>query len=158
MSKVQERKAETPLHSLTIVSMNLAMCVPSAEAPPSWNKTHVSAAVRQELLSKNPHILALQECPAKPETWAKELFDGYQVLGVGYAHAGYVLLLVRSDLQATAVSIPSSPSAVLAKIVLGDDRVLQVASCHLAPFQGGADKEAGRSKPWWNRPTTLIPW
>eukprot|EP00584_Thalassiosira_punctigera_P002621 CAMPEP_0172547244 /NCGR_PEP_ID=MMETSP1067-20121228/16824_1 /TAXON_ID=265564 ORGANISM="Thalassiosira punctigera, Strain Tpunct2005C2" /NCGR_SAMPLE_ID=MMETSP1067 /ASSEMBLY_ACC=CAM_ASM_000444 /LENGTH=370 /DNA_ID=CAMNT_0013334301 /DNA_START=170 /DNA_END=1279 /DNA_ORIENTATION=+ len=194
-----EEKRNTPsssstssLTSLTIVSMNLAGCEPSAEAPPTWNKTYVAHVVRQELVKNNPDVLALQECPGpNPETWANDLFQGrYKVMGgVGYAHAGYVLLLVREALisRTTTVDVSTNLPAVMVQIDVdyavdngdddGDDdgthdvddseeeedpnsidnddnmknkkstgsrtrstRVVNICSCHLAPFGGGAER------------------
>lgn len=141
-------KAETNSHrlgSLKIVSMNLAGCDPSAEAPASWNKIYVAEMVQQELMRFDPDVLTLQECPAR-EIWAEELFQGYQVLGVGTSHAGYVVLLVRESLAphtSPLDSLPSSLPAAMAQIQDSSRRaIINVTSCHLAPFAGGASRRS----------------
>ncbi|CAB9528062.1 Tyrosyl-DNA phosphodiesterase 2 [Seminavis robusta] len=128
------------LQSLKIVSMNLAACDPSEEAPSDWNVDTVTKAVQKELLHEDPDILALQECPRRPEEWAATYFEGYQVMGVKSSHAFYVMLLVRNGLDATPVPLSDRIPAVVAKITHANGRAVMVASCHLAPFAGGAGR------------------
>lgn len=123
---------------LKIVSMNLAECRPSAEAPSSWNQDRVAQAVRQELLQNNPDILALQECPSID--WLERAFTGYQLMGVQQAHSGLVALLVRKSWEAQPWSPWRPLPVVMTKIHLENNKDILIASCHLAPF-GAADRE-----------------
>ena len=61
------------LESLTLVSMNLAGCIPSQAAPQHWNRDIVTEYARAEILRNSPDILALQECPGGVE-WAQSVF------------------------------------------------------------------------------------
>jgi endonuclease/exonuclease/phosphatase family metal-dependent hydrolase len=140
--------ATTTFHfnSFKIVSMNLAACEPSAEAPSHWTPDHVAKAVRQELLTADPDILALQECPMKPKQWVESYWKGFQLVGVASSHAFYTILLVRDSIApyTTPVTLPTRLPAVMAMITNPQDkqRAILVASCHLAPFGEGAHKRA----------------
>lgn len=108
----------------------------------------------QEILKSDPDVLALQECPTNKEAWANELFKGYTVMGVGSSHAGYIMLLVRDSLAAHATSVTPGFGlrmvwrlpAVMAQITDPNDssRAINVASCHLAPFQHGANDRSSQ--------------
>jgi endonuclease/exonuclease/phosphatase family metal-dependent hydrolase len=129
------------LESLTIVSMNIAGCVPSKEAPNHWNREIAMDAIRTEVLRTSPDILALQECPGGV-SWAQQLFGeaDYQVLGATYAHADQVVLLVRNGISARLVPLHKNNGdlpAVMAELQWKGRRLL-VASVHLAPFEGAA--------------------
>lgn len=138
------------LDSLTLVSMNVAGCEPSANAPPTWTKDNTTEALQVELLRHNPDVLMLQECPS-PE-WAKINFaDRYSVMGTTESHAGFVALLMRHELAQHAQTIwpltsddmslfvsRADPPAVMAKIHLYQHQSLVVASCHLAYSEEGS--------------------
>ena len=153
---------------LTITSMNVAGCVPSAEAPRDWTKETVTHAIREELLRTDADVLALQECPGWNHgmEWASQVFGsfGYHVIGSTPSHADNVILLVRRQgtnvvLQATQVPLSRDIPAVMAELevlplsssssssspTIFDDNgdasttwKLLVASVHLAPFKEGA--------------------
>lgn len=127
---------ENSLESLTVVSMNLSGCKPSAAAPSHWNMLKSTDAVKIELLKSKPDILALQECPSGGITWAERVFPEYKSIGAVYSHCDQVVLLVRRDIFAKNVSLPSGLPAVAAELQWKDRRLL-VASIHLAPFAGG---------------------
>ena len=140
--------------SLRIVSMNIAGCVPSAEAPPSWDKLQSSHAIRQELLKSDPDIIALQECPTgkgrSAAQWSESLLQGYKAMGSTPAHADNVVLLVRNTLasKATTISLQGLRlPCVMIQLEIGGNpnnnnngsrHVIAIASCHLAPFAHGS--------------------
>jgi len=135
---------------LRIVSMNIAMAVPSKEAPYSWlsdNKnTPQINALQKELLESDPDILALQECPGSD--WARDLFSsfGFEQVGSKRSHAGYVVLLIRKALSWHEMTRYDESSGtndlpmVAACLVSGSHNQfhLVVASVHLEPFQEGS--------------------
>jgi len=147
------------LTSLTLVSMNVANCEPSAEAPKSWTTQEVTQAIQHELLQSQPDILALQECPSLD--WAASAFEehGYRVVGHRGAHAGYVALLVLDTLPKEYGVVVENLStteyrklpAVVASLHIplsnnsnnndndnnNQSTTLFIASVHLAPFRGG---------------------
>lgn len=129
------------LERLTLVSMNIAGCHPSKEAPQGWGENDATIAIRDEILLTDPDILALQECPGTV-AWATAVFPGYTAVGDTRSHMDYVILLVRKGIQAELVPILQAPistssvPAVLAKLSHGN-RELLVASVHLAPFGDG---------------------
>jgi len=130
------------LEQLTVVSMNIAGCQPSREAPRGWGHQDATKAIRKELLKTNPDILALQECPGGV-VWASKCFPGYQALGATRSHMDQVVLLVREGIQAALAPIVFDTEepldhvpAIMAKLT-HQDRQLLVASVHLAPFGEG---------------------
>jgi endonuclease/exonuclease/phosphatase family metal-dependent hydrolase len=137
-------EAAKRLERLTLVSFNVAGCQPSAEAPPGWRQTQATKAIRTEILGSNPDILALQECPGDA-SWAKTHFPTYNVLGVTWSHADYVILMVKKGIHAEAVPMSKGDNddnnpVVLAKLMYPQEsRTLLVASVHLAPFREGED-------------------
>ena len=138
------------LDSLTIVTMNIAECEPSANAPPTWTKNNTTEALQVELLRHDPDVLMLQECPS-PE-WVERTFsDKYSSMGTTESHAGYVALLIRRELALHAQTIWPTPSdvqslfwsrtdppAVMAKIHLNQHQSLLLASCHLSYSEEGS--------------------
>ena len=155
VSRLEPQANEIPIPSikqqLKIVSMNLAGCQPSAEAPPCWTSETVTKAVKQELLHQDPDILALQECPI--HRWPEETFHeaGYTLMGTKGAHAGYVALLVRNNVApyAQRYSPQSNLPVVMTKLVLHsdhEDQSIILASCHLAPFGGAHSKRSMQIK------------
>ena len=94
----------TKLESLTIVSMNIAACVPSQSAPSHWNYKMSNDTIRKEIPKQDPDIIALQECPGGID-WAAKVFPLYQPAGATYSHADQVVLLIRNGIGANPVSI-----------------------------------------------------
>jgi len=134
---------------LVVASMNIAACQPSQSAPPGWNESNSTAALRGILLGLDADVIALQECPGGAR-WARDHFPGYRVLGATYSHADQVILLVRDGLKS-----PSAPSgeravtglpAVIAELELGSRNSLLVASVHLEPFERGDRKRQSQMR------------
>ena len=136
---------------LRVASMNLALCQPSASAPITWTAEDQMAALRQELLVSDPHILFLQEAP---QSNFNPFGNLYVLLGSRPSHKGYILLLIHKDCEAFASveEIPLDIPAVLATLHLpstmmtkGDEQSnhakrlpfsivsLHIASVHLNP-------------------------
>ena len=128
--------------------MNIAGCVPSAEAPPSWDKMQSAYAIREELLKSDPDIIALQECPTgkgrSAAQWSESLLQGYIAMGSTPAHADNVVLLVRNTLapKATRISLQGLQlPCVMIQLEIGEPNRrhhIAIASCHLAPFAQGS--------------------
>lgn len=103
-------------HQFGLVSMNVAMCRPSAVAPPSWTPTDqmkhlVSCLLFQENASSSssssawPLVVALQECPS-PE-WSDAVFGpyGYQTVASARTHMGWTCLIVLQQQESTVPRI-----------------------------------------------------
>jgi len=135
-------KAER-LERLTLVSLNVAGCQPSADAPRGWNQKASTDSIREEILSHNPDIIALQECPGT-ESWADTTFLNYTTIGATRSHADNVILLVKKGIQAHRVKVPTTMTttrwlpAVISNLTY-KSRSLLLASVHLAPFKEGED-------------------
>lgn len=131
---------------LIIVSMNLAMLVPSKAAPTSWNEEKQIEAVKRELLQGNPDVLALQECPSLESV--NKIFQGYIAIGSHRSHAGHVVLMVRQDLAGSAsrIQLSSRLPAVMMELAMRSNQEspddanakILVASVHLEPFERGS--------------------
>jgi len=135
---------------LTLVSMNVAGCVPSQMAPGYWTQKDSVKAVGAEIISHRPDWIALQEVPGGVEV-ADEIFgpEGYKAVGATYSHADQVVLLVKNGIEATLIPTPRL-SVIMAELKLGAksgvERRLLVASVHLEPFQHGFRKRAKQMK------------
>ena len=140
MQTIEASATAMHLEELTLVSMNVAGCVPSRSARRGWTKQDSVRAMRDEVLRTDPDIVALQECPGRME-WASATFPAYVALGAVRSHADYVILLVRKGIEAEILPIVDTEldhvPAVLVKLKTGD-RELLVASMHLAPFREGS--------------------
>lgn len=123
--------------SLTFVTMNIAGCVPSQMAPDSWTQKDSIEAIRNEIISRNPDIIALQESPGGVE-WVGPIFDGYKALGATYTHADQVVLLVKNEIKAILIPMAGLP-VVMAELEFETSRRgrLLVASVHLQPWKTG---------------------
>jgi endonuclease/exonuclease/phosphatase family metal-dependent hydrolase len=155
------------LLSLKLVSMNVAEFIPSAVAPSTWDTLQSAQALCTELLQSDPDIIALQEVPdGHVELLLPQLLGGgggtttngggYTMVGSSPAHAGTVILLVRTILFQSVVRVPvvydkgSSLPVVMAQLQIKDNSncenggphhvMVVVASCHLAPFDSGSDQ------------------
>ena len=121
---------------LKLVTMNIAGMEPSQSAPESWNYAQQQEAILREVLRSDPDIIALQEAPSA--TLPSGLFDHddktYRQLHSVPSHAGYVTLLVRSEMETSAMKLESNVP-ISATILSWEDRRLVIASAHLAPFQ-----------------------
>ena len=82
------------LEHLTLVSFNVVGCDLSAEAPEWWSQQDATDAIRNEVLAYSPDIIALQECPAGGESWARDNFLNDTFLGANRSHCRHVVLLV----------------------------------------------------------------
>jgi len=123
------------VNEFTLVSMNIAGCHPSKEAPRGWGQQDATEAITNELLRTDPDVLALQECPGGAD-WASRWFPGYQVQGATYSHVDQVMLLVRDGIHSEAQEGHNLP-AVMAKLTIEEGREFLIASVHLEPFREG---------------------
>jgi len=136
------------LESIRLVTFNVAGCVPSKEAPSSWDTTIATGAIVEEVTKSDPDILALQECPTRDHTKLLQTFPSYQVIGTTPSHADYVVLLVKKGIHARVVPTTAlgvrgeGVPMVLAELSYPEkrNRKILVASVHLAPFKGGSKK------------------
>lgn len=135
-----ESKTVTATVSTTfrLTTWNHAGCQPAEVAPSTWSEHHQMEAVVLELNQTKAHILCLQECPS-PE-WAAQHFPDYLLVGSTRSHADFVSLLVDTSIiqKPRRLNTDQLP-AVAASIRIGGQE-MAVASVHLAPFGGGAEK------------------
>lgn len=128
----------SPTLRLKMVTMNIAGMEPSQSAPASWDMEKQQDALRREILQSDPDIIALQEAPSM--NLPTGMFDHdnqiYRQLHSVPSHAGYVTILVRSDMETSALDIDDVP--ITAAILTWNDRHIVIASVHLAPFQQGS--------------------
>lgn len=129
----------------TLVSMNIAGCVPSQMAPESWSQQDSIEAVKAEILSHNPDWIALQEAPGGVEAM-DQVFgpEGYKAVGATYSNADQVVLLVKKEIEAKLIPLRGFP-VIMAELKIGEHRLL-AASVHLEPFQQGFSKRAKQMK------------
>jgi hypothetical protein len=110
-------EAAASLESLRLVSFNVAGCVPSKEAPASWDSVVAAEAMAEEVLRSDPDILALQESPSGDPAKLLQAFPSYQVMGSTAAHADYVVLLVKKGISATLVPTENGDVRIPAVLV-----------------------------------------
>lgn len=150
MESIQVDKKQAPQADfsgyLTLVSMNVAGCVPSKMAPEFWTHQNSVEAIKAEIIQHRPDWIALQEVPGGVEV-ADQVFgpEGYKAVGATYSHADHVVLLVKKEIDATLIPTPSLP-VVMAELKFGtetgEEHRLLVASVHLEPFKQGFRKRA----------------
>lgn len=139
--------AQTPTDgSFTLVSINVAGCVPSKMAPESWTENNSIDAVRAEIISHRPDWIALQESPGGVEL-VDQVFgpEGYKAVGATYSHADQVVVLVKKEIKANLIPMPGLP-VIMAELELGSEtgipHRLMLASVHLEPFAQGNHRRA----------------
>jgi len=125
------------LDSIRMVTFNIAGCVPSKSAPPSWNAAVTTEAIATEVSGYNPDVLVLQEWPTRNHAKILRTFPSHQVLGTAASHAKNVVLLVRKGINARLVS--TGPGGVVLAELSHKDRKILVAGVHLTPFKELSD-------------------
>lgn len=136
-------------YPLSVVSWNIANAEPSYSAPDRRQRAEQAPMlIKRECLRQGfliqgdadifkPDIIALQECPFR--NFGTEVFEpDYKSMGQRESHSGYCDLLVRSDFSAETLDV-FTPS-VAALVTLPNKTRLAVASCHLSPFNEGAEE------------------
>ena len=137
-------------YPLVVVSWNIANAEPSCSAPDRRQRAEEAPMLikrecqRQRFgvqgeddITLKPDIIALQECPSP--SFGTEVFGpDYKSMGQRESHSGYCELLIRNDFSAEAIDM-LTPS-VAALVTLPNKTRLAVASCHLSPFNDGAEE------------------
>jgi endonuclease/exonuclease/phosphatase family metal-dependent hydrolase len=120
------------LHSLKVLTWNIAECRPSHDAPDCFD---CETAILRQIVNHEAHILCLQECPS--ESWIPpELLESYALVGSAPSHCGMTQLWIHNTLDHQQLeTIP--PPSVAATVLLGD-QIVGISSSHLTPFKEGA--------------------
>ena len=139
--------ADYKLLDLKIVTMNMAGMEISQSAPSSWTASQQQQAFVGEILASNPDVIFLQECPTAsfPPPGMFDYRNGtiyHKMASSVHSHAGYVTLLVRSDLVATPLDVVVIPESlglpIVATVITWKGRQIVLASVHLEPFERGS--------------------
>ena len=151
----------TQLSRLTIVSMNVAGCEPSKDAPPHWNHEIAGRAIQKEVLRTHPDVLALQEFPGGVALAEQSFGHDYNVIGATYAHADQVVLLVRKGIAAKKVSFDNKNNsknksyngypripAVIAELSWSDDDTITSSSTTDAATTTTTTSSSKRRRMW----------
>ena len=117
---------------IRILSWNIAECRPAHDAPS--DDFDCEAAILQQILLHDAHVLCLQECPST--LWQPpSLLHSYALVGGAPSHCGTTQLWVHNSLFHQRVV--SNPPSVAALVLVGDQSI-GVSSSHFAPFKGNA--------------------
>ena len=117
---------------IRILSWNIAECQPSHDAPP--DDFDCEAAILQQIVSHDAHVLCLQECPST--SWQPpSLLHSYALVGGAPSHCGVTQLWIHNSLFHQRM-VSKGPS--VAAVVLIGDQSIGVSSSHFAPFKSNA--------------------
>lgn len=135
------------LDRIRIVTLNVSEFQNSFSAPVGFDQME---AFSEELLRDNPDIICLQEAPNADDSLFEMLFPGYECLGRADSHSAFVMLFVKSSWVAHATLIPihfgDCSRAVVARVTFADNVSVVIGSCHLKPFNIGADGRLSKMK------------
>lgn len=139
-SKVEEKATtskKTPANvaSLKILSWNIAECIPSNDAPESFD---AEEAIVREIILHKADVLCLQECPSSSWNPPELVKACYERVGSAQSHCGFVQLWVKSHIFYEL--LPSCPSpSVGAVFLIGSAAIpMGISSSHLAPYKQNA--------------------
>jgi hypothetical protein len=130
------------IRPLCCVSWNVAGEQVAAAAPKGFTMGDKWTAIAAHIDRWRPAVLALQEVPTAAAL--PDFQRVYRLLGAKRAHAGYVQLYARLELEADALPDVEGAPAVLAKVSLDAARVVVIAAVHCAPGLEGAAQRASQ--------------
>lgn len=114
---------------VNVLSWNIAMCQPSAQA--QWNVDENARRIRERILDANADVIAIQEAPT--DTWGDACLPHYNHIGCVKTHCGFTIILVRTSIHATAFEVNDAPAV---GVILNNTSYV---SLHLAPSKGNED-------------------
>ena len=137
--------------SLRVVSLNVSSFEPSVMAPATFApKKHF----REAILAEQPDIICLQEVPLQDTERVTTLIEGFECLGATKSHCQYATVFLKSEWVPFCTRITylgggngnnddyeqGGAPCTLVRMEFAHQQSLLIGSCHLAPFQQGAQR------------------
>jgi endonuclease/exonuclease/phosphatase family metal-dependent hydrolase len=123
------------LLKFSVLTWNVAECLPAAVAPPTWTKELSRAEILRKIVGLNADVVCLQEAPSIDFA----IGDEYQLLGSTPSHCGFVQLHVKAPIKALVRQLRACGPAIIADLQ-SEGLKFSIASMHLQPFAGGGAK------------------